>query len=48
MQRCNGTQFDPGVLAAFEAAVAARTIMLGGTQISGDYPAAIAPAGGDR
>src|SRR3984957_890660 len=48
MQRCNGTQFDPDVLAAFEAAAAAGTIMLGGAQISGDYPAAIAPAVGDR
>jgi putative two-component system response regulator len=56
MQRCNGTQFDPGVLTAFEAAMRAGTITLGGTGggtlVTGDYPsvapAAIAPAAGDR
>jgi putative two-component system response regulator len=48
LQRCNGTQFDPTVVAAFEAAVRAGTLTLGaGTPLPGDYPA-IAPAVGNR
>jgi HD-GYP domain-containing protein (c-di-GMP phosphodiesterase class II) len=48
LQRCNGTQFDPTVVAAFEAAVRSGTLTLGaGTPLPGDYPA-IAPAVGNR
>ena len=50
MRRCNGTQFDPDVLHAFEASVAAGTIGLH-PAISADFPVitpAIAPASPDR